>query len=240
MWCPDNHNREADKMRKRKLAAKNLKDDPETKADIDFCEMGQKCSTYDACNHLERRFCRTILSKIIPVGQFSPQLLVYLKGIGFRKIDFAFQTPDGVNVAIELDGYCPHVRDLTVLGHDRQLKRQNDLLLNGWKVLRFSRMHVHNGVVYVMRTIRTMIGMKDDEEIICNEIKKPEQFEFSEFYEINFSVAFADIKQKRSTIHDLSKNGFLWSALKKKWYFPRIFKLPKLPEYTEAFIPSKP
>jgi len=52
-------------------------------------------------------------------------------------IDFAF-TPPALRAAIEVDGYGPHHRDLDRRQFAEQLNRQNYLVIQGWKVLRFS------------------------------------------------------------------------------------------------------
>lgn len=52
-------------------------------------------------------------------------------------IDFAF-TPPLLRAAIEVDGYGPHHRDLDRRQFSMQLNRQNYLMIQGWKVLRFS------------------------------------------------------------------------------------------------------
>lgn len=57
--------------------------------------------------------------------------------------DFRFQ--DGMErTALELDGFTTHARDLTPEEFDDHIERQNDLLLSGWHLLRFtSGMIIH-------------------------------------------------------------------------------------------------
>lgn len=60
-----------------------------------------------------------------------------------RYADFRYE--DGLSkTAIELDGYTTHARDITSEEFDDHVERQNDLLLNGWFLLRFtSGMVIH-------------------------------------------------------------------------------------------------
>ncbi|KRE32304.1 hypothetical protein [Paenibacillus sp. Soil724D2] len=56
---------------------------------------------------------------------------------GTRFLDFAF-TREHVKLAIEIDGYGPHLQNITRSQFSDQWIRQNHLLLDGWKLLRFS------------------------------------------------------------------------------------------------------
>lgn len=56
---------------------------------------------------------------------------------GFRYLDFAYIRP-GVQLAIEIEGYGPHLRDISREQFSDQCRRQNDLIIDGWKVLRYS------------------------------------------------------------------------------------------------------
>ncbi|RKP53902.1 ArsR family transcriptional regulator [Cohnella endophytica] len=56
---------------------------------------------------------------------------------GFRYLDFAWAMP-GINVAIEIDGFGPHWRNVDRWKFADNLFRQNHLVLDGWIVLRFS------------------------------------------------------------------------------------------------------
>jgi very-short-patch-repair endonuclease len=52
-------------------------------------------------------------------------------------IDFAF-IRGHVRLAIEIDGYGPHLQKITRSQFSDQWIRQNHLMLDGWKLLRFS------------------------------------------------------------------------------------------------------
>ncbi|RKN74133.1 DNA-binding response regulator [Paenibacillus ginsengarvi] len=54
-----------------------------------------------------------------------------------RFIDFAYIRPP-FRIAFEIDGYGPHMRDIDRWRFGDQLMRQNQLVLDGWKIFRFS------------------------------------------------------------------------------------------------------
>jgi len=56
---------------------------------------------------------------------------------GYRYLDFAWQL-NAANVAIEIDGFGPHWRNIDRWQFADHLRRQNDLILDDWIVLRFS------------------------------------------------------------------------------------------------------
>jgi hypothetical protein len=56
---------------------------------------------------------------------------------GHRYLDFAY-IRGGFRVCIEIDGYGPHWRDASRWQFADQLMRQNHLIIDGWKVLRFA------------------------------------------------------------------------------------------------------
>lgn len=76
---------------------------------------------------------------------------------GFRYLDFAYLR-SGFRLAIEIDGYGPHLRNI---GRDRfsdQCRRQNDLILDGWKVLRFTYDDVNENPRYCQQTLHQFMG----------------------------------------------------------------------------------
>jgi hypothetical protein len=66
-----------------------------------------------------------------------PEYEVYDFKDGRRYLDYAwFYGP--VSLAIEIDGFKVHVKDLDQEKFSDQLTRQNDLVNDGWRILRFS------------------------------------------------------------------------------------------------------
>ncbi|MCI3923261.1 MarR family transcriptional regulator [Paenibacillus sp. TRM 82003] len=62
--------------------------------------------------------------------------LTDLRG-GRRFVDFMFEN-GRLKLLIEIDGYTTHARDITPGEFNDHLRRQNELLLKGWLLLRFS------------------------------------------------------------------------------------------------------
>ncbi|WP_245983630.1 DUF559 domain-containing protein [Ammoniphilus oxalaticus] len=56
---------------------------------------------------------------------------------GYRYLDFAYLRPM-IKLCFEIDGYGPHMRQLSRWQFIDQLERQNHLVLDGWTVIRFS------------------------------------------------------------------------------------------------------
>ena len=57
---------------------------------------------------------------------------------GSRFLDFAYLKP-GLMVCIEIDPYGTHYGKISRWQYDDNLERHNDLVIDGWKILRFSR-----------------------------------------------------------------------------------------------------
>jgi very-short-patch-repair endonuclease len=95
-------------------------------------------------SELERRFLRVIRKARLPMPARQHR-------IGSRRIDFAYVEK---RIAIELDGLADH-RTKRIFEDDR--RRQNDLVLDGWVVLRFTWDDVTKRSDDVIATIRRAI-----------------------------------------------------------------------------------
>lgn len=76
---------------------------------------------------------------------------------GSRFLDFAFLR-HSLKLAIEIDGYVPHSSDISRAQFSDQLVRQNHLILDGWKVLRFSYDDVKNRPRMCEQALQQCIG----------------------------------------------------------------------------------
>ena len=56
---------------------------------------------------------------------------------GQRYLDFAYLRPM-IKLCFEIDGYGPHLKQISRWQFNDQLERQNQLMLDGWTVIRFS------------------------------------------------------------------------------------------------------
>ena len=76
---------------------------------------------------------------------------------GRRYIDFAYVRP-WLKIAIENDGYGPHCRDMSRDEFADERDRQTDLVIDGWKVVRFSVDRIRDQPRACMRRIEHIIG----------------------------------------------------------------------------------
>lgn len=177
-----------------------------------MCE-GRRCSHNDECSEPERLFCQEVLHKVFQPGAFSAQHIVVLPS-GARKIDFAAITSDGTRIAIELDGYTAHATNLDRKQFDLQLKRQNELVLQGWRVLRFSFDQCVYGANYCAESIKALLGETGETRPLPAVYK---------------DVFYPDA-EKETAKDTLHMAGALWSGRRKRWYFPEPMA-PELPSH---------
>lgn len=88
--------------------------------------------------HAERHFVEYIWYPAFhDLYRLHPEFGVADYRDGIRYLDFAYLN-DGLRLAIEIDGYRAHSAEISRLQFSDSLMRQNHLVLDGWKVLRFS------------------------------------------------------------------------------------------------------
>lgn len=76
---------------------------------------------------------------------------------GSRFLDFAFIRPM-FQLAIEIDGYGTHGRNLSRWQFSDQLLRQNHLVIDGWRVLRFAYDDVNERPRLCQQLLQQMLG----------------------------------------------------------------------------------
>ncbi|TYP68397.1 DUF559 domain-containing protein [Paenibacillus methanolicus] len=76
---------------------------------------------------------------------------------GSRFIDFAYFAGD-LKLCIEIDGYGSHWRDLTRWQFADHLMRQNQLVIDGWHVLRFAYEEIKDKPRKCQQTIQQFLG----------------------------------------------------------------------------------
>jgi hypothetical protein len=94
------------------------------------------------------------------IGHFEDLIPEYqvtdYKG-GTRYLDFAWvRSP--YRICIEIDGYGPHQRDVGRWQYADHLQRQNDLVLDGWIIIRFSYDDVKERPRLCERTLQQVQG----------------------------------------------------------------------------------
>jgi hypothetical protein len=94
------------------------------------------------------------------VGSFehlSPEYVINDDGDKERFIDLAYiRTP--YRIAIEIDGFGPHLKNIDRYQFGDNLMRQNHLILDGWKLIRFSVSDIEQRPERCIRFIRSMLG----------------------------------------------------------------------------------
>lgn len=76
---------------------------------------------------------------------------------GDRFADYVY-TKGGMRLLIEIDGYTTHARNISLGDFEDHLARQNDLVLSGWLILRFSAQQVEKQPSLCQRQITQAIG----------------------------------------------------------------------------------
>jgi hypothetical protein len=90
-------------------------------------------------------------------NQLHPEYEVYDFKDGSRFLDFAFIRPM-FHLAIEIDGNSTHGRDLGRRQFADQLLRQNHLVIDGWRVLRFAYDYVNERPRLCQQMLQQMFG----------------------------------------------------------------------------------
>jgi very-short-patch-repair endonuclease len=76
---------------------------------------------------------------------------------GDRFVDFVY-LKSGMRLIFEIDGFTTHARDISPGDFDDHLLRQNDLILSGWLLLRFSANQVERRSTQCQKQILQLIG----------------------------------------------------------------------------------
>lgn len=108
--------------------------------------------------HEGQLFCRQVWWPAI--GHFThlhTEYEVYDFQDGARYIDFAYIRPP-YKIAIEIDGFKTHARDIDRWRFSDGLFRQNDLVQDDWKIYRFSYDAVKDKPKFCQQYIRQIIG----------------------------------------------------------------------------------
>lgn len=108
--------------------------------------------------HAERLFLEQVWWPA--VGHFDTLVPEYeiqdFRG-GVRYLDFAWLRKP-YRICLEIDGYGPHVRDISRWQHADHLQRQNDLVMDDWIVLRFAYDDVRERPRRCEQTLQQALG----------------------------------------------------------------------------------
>lgn len=76
---------------------------------------------------------------------------------GKRYLDFAYIRP-GIRICFEIDGYGPHLKNISRWQFSDNLERQNQLVIDGWTVIRFSYDQVKEKPRRCQQIVQQVIG----------------------------------------------------------------------------------
>jgi hypothetical protein len=108
--------------------------------------------------HGELRFLEQVWWPMTQSFDFlHPEYEVYDFRDGSRFVDFVY-IRNQVRIAIEIDGFGPHLRNISRWQYSDQHRRQNDLLMDSWSLLRFTYDHIEEQPRYCQQAIQQMLG----------------------------------------------------------------------------------
>ncbi|WP_246314993.1 DNA-binding response regulator [Paenibacillus foliorum] len=114
--------------------------------------------------HAERRFLEQVWWPA--TGSFDhlhPEYEVHDFKDGTRYLDFAYlRFP--MRICIEIDGYGPHSKDVSRWQFADQLMRQNHLVIDGWRIIRFSYDDISEKPRRCQQLIQQLLGIWFAEE----------------------------------------------------------------------------
>jgi hypothetical protein len=76
---------------------------------------------------------------------------------GKRYLDFAYIRP-AIRICLEIDGYGPHLKNISRWQFSDSLERQNQLVIDGWTVIRFSYDQVNEKPRRCQQIVQQVIG----------------------------------------------------------------------------------
>ncbi|NKE06213.1 DNA-binding response regulator [Mesobacillus selenatarsenatis] len=76
---------------------------------------------------------------------------------GNRYLDFAYIRP-AIRICLEIDGYGPHLKNISRWQFSDSLERQNQLVIDGWTVIRFSYDQVKDNPRRCQQIVQQVIG----------------------------------------------------------------------------------
>ncbi|WP_061810518.1 hypothetical protein [Rossellomorea vietnamensis] len=83
---------------------------------------------------------------------------------GKRYLDFAYIRP-AIRVCFEVDGYGPHLKNISRWQFSDSLERQNQLVMDGWTVIRFSYDQVKEKPRRCQQVVQQVIGRRLGDEL---------------------------------------------------------------------------
>ncbi|MDQ0156245.1 DNA-binding response regulator [Robertmurraya andreesenii] len=109
-------------------------------------------------NHAEMLFLKQVWWPLFNHFQFlHPEYEVDDFKDGKRYLDFAYIRP-AIRICLEVDGYGPHLKNISRWQFADNLERQNQLVIDGWTVIRFSYDQVNEKPRRCQQIVQQVIG----------------------------------------------------------------------------------
>ena len=109
-------------------------------------------------NHAEMLFLKQVWWPLFShFNHLHPEYEVNDFKDGKRYLDFAYIRP-GMRICLEVDGYGPHLKNISRWQFSDNLERQNQLVIDGWTVIRFSYDQVKETPRRCQQIIQQVIG----------------------------------------------------------------------------------
>ncbi|TVY01911.1 DNA-binding response regulator [Paenibacillus cremeus] len=124
----------------------------------------------EGLGHAEKRFLQEVWWPA--VGHFDylhPEFEVSDFKDGQRYLDFAYLRAP-FKVCIEIDGYGPHLKDISRWKFADQLMRQNHLVIDGWFVIRFSYDDIAEKPRRCQQLVQQLLGRWFGDEVVPAEL----------------------------------------------------------------------
>lgn len=137
---------------------------------------------------------------------------------GTRYLDFAYIRPM-FQIAVEIDGYGPHHKNISRWQFSDQLQRQNHLVIDGWKVIRFSADDVKEKPRECQQILQQLMGRWLGEEQIVERAKPMEKEVIRLALRLCRPITPADVSELLG-INIKSARSILQNLTSKKWLEP--------------------
>ncbi|MEW8987568.1 MAG: DNA-binding response regulator [Bacillus sp. (in: firmicutes)] len=137
---------------------------------------------------------------------------------GKRYLDFAYIRP-ALRICFEVDGYGPHLKNISRWQFSDSLERQNQLVIDGWTVIRFSYDQVNEKPRRCQQIVQQVIGRRlgDDLDETTLSIFEKEVLRFA----IRKGEAISPIEvQKHLKLSDKTVKKILSILVNKKVLIP--------------------
>ncbi|MEH7885094.1 DNA-binding response regulator [Bacillus sp. JJ1609] len=109
-------------------------------------------------NQAERMFLRQVWWPLFYHFRYlHPEYEVNDFKDGKRYLDFAYIRP-AIRICLEIDGYGPHLKNISRWQFSDSLERQNQLVIDGWTVIRFSYDQVKDQPRRCQQIVQQVIG----------------------------------------------------------------------------------